>query len=79
MTIAIPFVFGSLGWGEILIITLIILLLFGAKRIPELMKSVGKGVKSFKEGINEIDEQINQVDDKKPEPKEMKTDETVGK
>ncbi|MCQ2181172.1 MAG: twin-arginine translocase TatA/TatE family subunit [Bacteroidales bacterium] len=55
--------FGSLGWPELLVIALIILLLFGAKRIPELMKSLGKGVKSFKEGVKEIDEQINQAEE----------------
>lgn len=59
----LPLLFGSLGWGEILLLALVVLLFFGAKRIPELMKSLGKGVKSFKQGINEIDEQINQVDD----------------
>ena len=41
--------FGSFGWGEIVIIALVILLLFGGKKIPELMKGLGKGVKSFKE------------------------------
>ncbi len=50
---------GNLGWGEILIIALIILLLFGGKKIPELMKGLGKGVKSFKEGINEVENEIN--------------------
>lgn len=66
-----PLLFGSLGWPEILLIALIVLLLFGAKRIPELMKSLGKGVKSFKQGINEVEEQINSVDeaDAKPEKK----------
>lgn len=44
--------FGNLGIWEILLIVLIVLLLFGAKRIPELMRSMGKGVKSFKDGIN---------------------------
>jgi sec-independent protein translocase protein TatA len=43
---------------EIIIIALIVLLLFGGKKIPELMKGLGKGVKSFKDGINEIDEDI---------------------
>ncbi|MBR4437552.1 MAG: twin-arginine translocase TatA/TatE family subunit [Bacteroidales bacterium] len=51
-------IFGSLGWGEILIIALIILLLFGGKKIPELMKGVGKGVRSFKEGMKEVEEDI---------------------
>ena len=42
----------GLGMQEILVIALIILLLFGGKKIPELMKGLGKGVKSFKEGMN---------------------------
>ncbi len=50
---------GVVGPWQIVIIALVILLLFGGKKIPELMKGLGKGVKSFKEGINEIDEQIN--------------------
>ena len=63
-----PLLFGSIGWGEILVIVLVILLLFGAKRIPELMKSMGKGVRSFKDGLKEIDEQVNQSDaDRKEE------------
>lgn len=41
-----------IGMQEILIIALVILLLFGGKKIPELMKGLGKGVKSFKEGMN---------------------------
>ena len=45
---------GSLGWGEILIIALIVLLLFGGRKIPELMKGIGKGVKSFKDGVKVI-------------------------
>lgn len=65
-----PLLFGSLGWPEILLIALIFLLLFGAKRIPDLMKSLGKGVKSFKQGVNEVEEQINQSEeDKKEEEK----------
>ncbi len=49
---------GNLGMTEIIIIALIVLLLFGGKKIPELMKGLGKGVKSFKDGINEIEEDI---------------------
>ena len=45
----------GLGTQEILVIALIILLLFGGKKIPELMKGLGKGVKSFKDGLNELD------------------------
>ena len=50
---------GNMGGQEILIIALIILLLFGGKKIPELMKSMGKGVKFFKQGMNDIEEEIN--------------------
>jgi sec-independent protein translocase protein TatA len=46
----------GLGMQEILVIALIFLLLFGGKKIPELMKGLGKGVKSFKEGMNEVTE-----------------------
>ena len=44
----------GLGFQEILVIALIVLLLFGGKKIPELMKGLGKGVKSFKDGMNEV-------------------------
>ena len=47
---------GSIGFQEILVIALIVLLLFGGKKIPELMKGLGKGVKSFKDGMNNTDE-----------------------
>lgn len=50
-----------LGFGmqELLFIGLIILLLFGGKKIPELMKGLGKGIKSFKDGVNEVEETVN--------------------
>ncbi len=44
-----------LGWQEIILILLIVLLLFGAKRIPDLAKSLGKGVKEFKKGLKDIE------------------------
>jgi len=53
----------GLGTGEIILIVLVILLLFGAKRIPDLMKSMGKGVKSFKEGMKEVEKEINAPDE----------------
>ncbi len=46
----------NIGVPEILVILLILLLLFGGKKIPELMKGLGKGVKSFKEGMNGKDD-----------------------
>ena len=54
-----PLMFGT--W-EIVAIVLVIVLLFGGKKIPELMKGLGKGVKSFKEGINEVEKEIKDVD-----------------
>jgi sec-independent protein translocase protein TatA len=54
----------GLGMQEILVIALIVLLLFGGKKIPELMKGLGKGVKSFKEGMKEItDEDVDKKTD----------------
>ncbi len=53
--------FGNLGGGEVLLIALVILLLFGGRKIPELMKGLGKGVKSFKDGMNEIEKDIKDV------------------
>lgn len=46
--------FGNLGFGELLLIGLVILLLFGAKRIPDLMGSMGKGIREFKSSMNDI-------------------------
>lgn len=51
--------FMNFGTGEILIIVFVILLLFGGKKIPELMKGLGKGVRSFKQGMNDITDEIN--------------------
>ena len=59
----------GLGMQEVIVIALIVLLLFGGKKIPELMKGLGKGVKSFKDGIKEVDDEVKEV-------KEM-TDEEV--
>ena len=52
-----PLVFGT--W-EIVAIVAVILLIFGGKKIPELMKGLGKGVKSFKEGLHEVEEDIKE-------------------
>lgn len=50
----------AIGATEIILICAVILLIFGGKKLPELMKGIGKGVKSFKEGMNEpTDEEIN--------------------
>ncbi|MBS7273577.1 MAG: twin-arginine translocase TatA/TatE family subunit [Bacteroidales bacterium] len=57
------------GPTELIIILCIVLLIFGGKKIPELMKGVGKGVRSFKEGLNEIDEQVQPSEKKEEEKK----------
>lgn len=61
--------FGGLGWQEIILIVLVILLLFGARRIPEVMRSMGKGIKEFKKGMKEIEADITK-EDKQEEKKE---------
>ena len=48
-----------IGPWEIVAIVAVVVLLFGGKKIPELMKGIGKGVKSFKEGMSEIEKEIN--------------------
>ena len=56
---------GNLDAGEIIVIDLIVLLLFGGKKIPELMKGLGKGVRSFKEGMNNMEKEIEEEPVKK--------------
>ena len=73
---SILLLFGNLGTTELIIIVVIILLLFGGKKIPELMKGMGKGVKSFKEGMEEMKEEIEKPledDAKKAEEKDSET------
>ena len=52
----------NLGTGEIIIIAIVILLLFGGKKIPELMRGIGKGAGNFKDGLNDVTDEINKVD-----------------
>ena len=59
--------FMGIGTQEFLFLVLIILLLFGGKKIPELMKGIGKGVRSFKEGMNEVEDNLKEPDHKKEE------------
>ena len=49
---------GGIGMQEVLLIALVILLFFGGKKIPELMKGLGKGIKSFKEGMSEVNKDM---------------------
>lgn len=58
---------GGLGMSEVLLIALVVLLFFGGKKIPEMMKGLGKGVRSFKEGMNGVDKE-EAVSDTKAQP-----------
>ncbi len=73
---SILLLFGNLGTTELIIIVVIILLLFGGRKIPELMKGIGKGIRSYKEGLedvkSEIEKPLKDGDDKKPAKDEEK-------
>lgn len=57
---------GIIGGPEIIVILLIVLVLFGGKKIPELMKGLGKGVKEYKKAMNSVDEEINNISEDTP-------------
>lgn len=76
LTIPLFLGFGNLKGMEWVILIVAFLLLFGATRIPKLMRNVGKGVRGFKQGLNDMKEEINKPvdeDDNKPEEKEKGT------
>lgn len=60
-----PLFIGGIGMQEVLLIALVVLLFFGGRKIPELMKGIGKGVRAFKEGMNDPD-QPDKTEPKKP-------------
>ncbi len=56
----------NLGTGEIIIIAIVVLLLFGGRKIPELMRGIGKGVREFKKGVNDVKDEIDKpIEDSK--------------
>ena len=57
-----PLLIFGLGTGEIIVIVVVILLLFGGRKIPELMRGLGKGVRSFKEGMKEVEKDSDKTD-----------------
>ena len=63
--------FGNLGAGEIILIVLVILILFGAKKIPELAQGIGKGMREFKKALSDVQEDIK-ITDKKDSTDEKK-------
>lgn len=56
-----PLLLGSVGFWEIALIVLVVLLLWGGKKIPELMRGLGKGVKSFKEGMKDVEDEVKEI------------------
>ena len=62
----------GIGMQEVILIALVVLLFFGGRKIPELMKGIGKGVRSFKEGINGIENDLNDAGSQKDEKKDDK-------
>jgi len=70
---------GNLGAGEIIVIALVVLLLFGGKKIPELMKGLGKGVRSFKEGMNNIENDIENSGTEKSNNENKQTKKQISK
>jgi sec-independent protein translocase protein TatA len=64
--------FGNIGWGEVIIIMIVILLLFGARRIPEVMRSLGQGVREFKKSMNEVTSEIEKQPEEKKAGEEKK-------
>ena len=58
-----PLFIGGIGMQEVLLIVLVVLLFFSGKKIPELMKGIGKGVRSFKEGMNNVEKEIDEIKD----------------
>ena len=61
--------FMAIGTTEIVLIVLAVVLLFGGKKIPELMKGIGQGVRSFKDGMKDVEKEINSTDEKKSDEK----------
>jgi len=59
----------SLGMPEILLIALVVLLVFGGKKIPELMRGLGKGVSEFKKGMKDVETELKKEDETKEENK----------
>lgn len=62
--------FGNIGTGEIILILLVILILFGAKKIPELAQGLGKGIREFKKAMKDVEEEIKQEPNKIESKKE---------
>ena len=62
--------FGSIGMPELLIILLVVLLLFGAKRLPELARGLGKGIREFKDATKNVEKEFKELEKGEEEKKE---------
>ena len=65
--------FGNLGAGEIILILLVVLLLFGAKKIPELARGLGKGMSEFKKGLKDVEKEIKDAGDENKKSDDKKS------
>lgn len=66
--------FGNIGFMELMVILVIVLVLFGARRVPEIGASIGKGIREFKKSISEAGDSINApVDDRSPTSRQIET------
>jgi sec-independent protein translocase protein TatA len=72
--IIIAGILGGLGTPELILIALVVLLLFGGSKIPELMKGIGKGVRGFKEGLKGLEDDISESGKKEPDKNSPKAD-----
>jgi sec-independent protein translocase protein TatA len=66
--------FRNIGWPELLLIAIVVLLIFGGKRIPEIMRSLGSGIKEFKKGVREGEEEkpVSQMKSGNDKPSDQK-------
>jgi sec-independent protein translocase protein TatA len=64
--------FGNLGFSEIMILLVVVLLVFGARRLPEIGQSLGKGIREFKRSISDAGESVNSItDDRNAPPRQI--------
>ena len=66
--------FGNLGWPEIILLLLVALLLFGAKKLPDVGRSLGKGIREFKKALKGVDEDIEQEEKEENKDKKEKSE-----
>jgi len=63
----------NLGGGEVIVILVLVLVLFGAKKLPELAKGLGTGIKEFKKATREVTDEVSHAMDETPQPRRLPT------